>query len=86
MAEEKTKCKSYEIYKTAVEGVTMNGDKMKELDELPEKIQNAWCAIDKYYLSQILKLLAIIEGYRNTREEENTMKRENAMSEDEFLA
>ena len=86
MSEEKTECKSYEIYKTAVEGVTMNGDKMKELDELPEKIQNAWCAIDKYYLSQILKLLAVLEGCRDTREEENTIKREDAMIEGEFLA
>lgn len=38
--------KAYEIYKQNVGGVTMDGETMKEFDELPEKIRKAWEAID----------------------------------------
>ena len=40
--------KAYEIYRNAVGGITFNGDKMKELDELPKKIQDAWKTISKF--------------------------------------
>ena len=47
--------KAYEIYRNAVGGITFNGDKMKELDELPKKIQDAWKAVDEHYDSTISK-------------------------------
>ena len=40
---------AYETYKKAVDGKTMTGEDMKELSQLPEKIQYAWCSIDKHY-------------------------------------
>lgn len=45
--------KAYEIYRNAVGGITFNGDKMKELDELPKKIQDAWKAVDEHYDEKI---------------------------------
>lgn len=41
--------KAYEIYKNETGGVTLMGMPMKEFNELPERIMNAWKAIDKYY-------------------------------------
>ena len=33
---------NYEMYREAVGGVTWNGDKMKEFEEMPDNIQKAW--------------------------------------------
>jgi len=44
---------SYSIYKREVGGTTMNGDKMKDFDELPLHIKNAWIAIDTFYKKAI---------------------------------
>ena len=38
---------AYEIYKKEVGGITWEGKPMKEFDELPNNIKNAWCMIDK---------------------------------------
>lgn len=40
---------AYNIYKKAVDGKTMTGEDMKDLKDLPEKIQQAWLSIDKHY-------------------------------------
>ena len=40
---------AYEVYKKSVGGRTFNGEKMKEFDELPENIKDAWLAIDIHY-------------------------------------
>ncbi len=34
--------KNYDAYKISVGGVSFNGQKLKEFDEMPEKIRNAW--------------------------------------------
>jgi hypothetical protein len=47
---------AYEIYKVSVGGITMNGDKMKNLDELPILIQTAWKNIDSHYEYKIKQL------------------------------
>ena len=33
---------NYEMYRKMVGGITWNGDKMKEYEEMPEKIRKAW--------------------------------------------
>ncbi len=33
---------NYEKYRETVGEITMNGDKMKEFDELPERVKLAW--------------------------------------------
>ena len=33
---------NYETYREMVGGVTWNGDNMKEFEEIPERLQNAW--------------------------------------------
>lgn len=41
--------KAYEIYKQAVGGKTWNGEDMKQFQEMPQNIRNAWIAIDETY-------------------------------------
>ena len=41
--------KAYDIYREAVENKTMNGEPMKDLNELSRQIQDAWKAIDTHY-------------------------------------
>lgn len=75
------KCKSYEIYKKSVGGITMNGEAMKELAELPMPIQQAWREIDWYYMEETKRLhkkiistllTDLLENYFDTKEEEQT--------------
>lgn len=40
---------AYNVYKEAVGGLTWNGDKMKEFDEMPEKQRNAWIAVENHF-------------------------------------
>ena len=42
-----TVSQAYKIYKREVGGVTFDGKPMKEFQELPNKIKNAWITIDK---------------------------------------
>lgn len=41
--------KAYEIYKKAVGGITMNGEQMKKIEELPDVVKAGWKAIDDEY-------------------------------------
>ena len=50
--------KSYDIYRESVGGVTMAGDKMKDINELPEKVRNAWKSIDDFYTDMYKELHA----------------------------
>jgi len=40
---------AYDIYKHAVGGKSWNGEKLKEYDELPANIKNAWTAVHEHY-------------------------------------
>jgi hypothetical protein len=40
---------AYEIYKEAVGGKTFDGKDMKQYEEMPENIRNAWTAVDNHY-------------------------------------
>ena len=47
---------AYEIYREAVGGVTWNGDKMKEFNEMPEKQRNGWIAVQEHFKVREIKI------------------------------
>lgn len=62
--------KSYDIYKEEVGGKTFNGEDMKPFEDLPEKIQNAWKAIDKHiHIKEEITESPTYELYRSKNKE-----------------
>ena len=52
---------NYDVYKESVGGVSFNGQKLKEFEEMSEKIRNAWTnsALQSYvYISTLLNKIS----------------------------
>lgn len=79
----KVKSQAYEIYKDKV-GITMNGDPMKNLNELPYHIIQAWKEIDWYYHEKIRNLHQQIHTFLMKNFLENFYEEKQVQEEKEY--